>query len=490
MNTSNMTQAERRSGSPWVVAGIVLTAACLTSTPALAEDEKGWYIGANIGQSAAEIDDEKITNSLVGSGFTVTSIDDDDRDLGYKLFGGYQFNRNFALEGGYFDLGKFSFTANTLPPGALTGEIGVRGINVDAVGLWPLSERFTGFGRVGATYAETKDEFSGSGQVTVADSSLDERDLQYKFGAGLQYDVTSALGVRLEAERYRVNDAVGNKGDIDLYSLGVIYRFGAGKAKAKAKPVRTAAAPASSQTYCSALNIQYEINQNEIQREEVDKLRAVGAYLKRYPGTSVTVQGHTDNVGSDVENQRLSQQRAQKVIDYLAEKEGIARNRMVAVGYGETRPVADNSTEEGRRKNRRIHTVIECVSDIAGLTPIPARITMALEMKYDIDQSAVRPEHRNDLRRVADYLKAYPRMTATVEGHASQTRVTNTEEQAMRLSQQRAQNVVDYLAEQFNVPRNRLKAEGFGQTRRVAYGPTAERLRKNRRVNIILNYPR
>jgi OOP family OmpA-OmpF porin len=115
---------------------------------------------------------------------------------------------------------------------------------------------------------------------------------------------------------------------------------------------------------------------------------------------------------------------------------------------------------------------------------------MALEMQYDVDQSAVRPEHRNDLRRVADYLKANPRMTATVEGHASQTRVTNTDEQAMRLSQQRAQNVVDYLVEQFNVPRNRLKAEGFGQTRRIAYGPTAERHRENRRVNIILNYPR
>jgi OOP family OmpA-OmpF porin len=204
----------------------------------------------------------------------------------------------------------------------------------------------------------------------------------------------------------------------------------------------------------------------------------------------MTVQGHTDNVGSSADNQRLSLQRAQKVVDYLADKEGIARNRMTAVGYGQSSPIADNNTEEGRRKNRRIHTVIECVSDIAGLTPLEARVTMALEMRFDIDQSTVRAEHRNDLQRVAEYLKENPRMTATVEGHASQTRSTATDEQAMRLSQQRAQNVVDYLVNQFDVPRNRLKAEGFGQTRRIAYGPTAESHRENRRVNIILNYPK
>jgi OmpA-OmpF porin, OOP family len=202
------------------------------------------------------------------------------------------------------------------------------------------------------------------------------------------------------------------------------------------------------------------------------------------------VQGHTDNVGTGADNQRLSQQRAQSVVDYLATREGIARNRMKAVGYGETRPIADNRTEEGRQKNRRIATVIECVSDIAGLTPIPARITIALEMAYDVDQAAVRPIHREDLRRVADYLKANPRMTATVEGHASQTRAVSTPEQAMRLSQQRAQNVVNYLVEQFNVPRNRLTAEGFGETRRMVYGAAAESERENRRVNIILNYPR
>lgn len=452
-------------------------------------DDSGWYIGANVGETMGNIDDDSIRSQLMGTGVTSVTIDDDDRDTGYKIFGGYRYNRNFSIEGGYFNLGELGYTATTVPAGSLTGEVSLHGLNIDLVGMQALSEKFSAFGRLGVSYIETDADFSNSGVVAVpADPNPDENEMNFKFGVGLQYDMTRALALRLEAERYRVDDAVGNTGDIDLVSLGMVYRFGAGKAAPA--PVRTTAAvPAERQTYCSALDIQYEINQDQIQREEVDKLRAVATYLKKYPRTTVTVQGHTDNVGTSAENQQLSLQRAKKVVDYLASKEGITRSRMTAVGYGETRPVADNRTEEGRRKNRRIHTVIECVSDIAGLTPIPARITMALDMTYDVDQAAVKPEYRNDLRKVADYLKANPRMTATVEGHTSQTRTVATAEQAMRLSQQRAQNVVNYLVEQFNVPRGRLTAKGFGETRQITYGATAERDRENRRVNIILNYP-
>ncbi|WP_155998054.1 outer membrane beta-barrel protein [Thioalkalivibrio sp. ALMg13-2] len=239
MNTLNMPQEERRFMSPRVITGALLTAALLTTTPVLAEEERGWYLGANIGQSAANLSHERLDDALEGTAFTVTGIDDDDRDLGYKLFGGYQFNRNFALEGGYFDLGGFSYTASTRPEGTYKGEIGVRGINVDAVGMVPLSERFSAFGRFGLTYAEAKVGFSSTGQFHVAGTSPRERDVQYKFGAGLQYAVTPALGLRLEAERYRVNDAVGNRGDIDLFSVGMVYQFGAGSGEAR--PERTAA---------------------------------------------------------------------------------------------------------------------------------------------------------------------------------------------------------------------------------------------------------
>ena len=182
--------------------------------------------GINIGQSAAKIDHDRIRSGLLEGGFATTSVSDDDRGTGYKLYGGYQFNKYFALETGYFDLGKFEFTATTAPAGTLRGNIKVRGLNFDAVGMFPINEKFSVFGRVELTYAEAKDSFSGTGLVTAQNSNPSESDTNYKLGLGLQYHFTKSLGMRAELERYRINDAVGNKGDIDLVSIGVVYRFG------------------------------------------------------------------------------------------------------------------------------------------------------------------------------------------------------------------------------------------------------------------------
>jgi len=195
------------------------------ASPFAVADDTGWYGGLNIGQSRAKIDDARITSSLLGSGFGTSSITDDNRDSGYKLFGGYRINRNFALEGGYFDLGKFGFTATTVPAGTLNGTIQLKGLNLDAVGILPITAKFSAIGRAGFNYAEAKDSFSGTGAVNVLNSNPSKRDINYKLGLGVQYDFTEAVGMRAEVERYRANDAVGNKGDVDLVSVGLVYRF-------------------------------------------------------------------------------------------------------------------------------------------------------------------------------------------------------------------------------------------------------------------------
>ena len=113
----------------------------------------------------------------------------------------------------------------TTPAGTLERQHQAQGLNLDAVGILPINGKFSALGRVGLNYAEARDSFSGTGAVNVANPSPSKHDTNYKFGAGLQYDFTKLLGVRAEAERYRVDDAVGNKGDIDLFSLGLVYRF-------------------------------------------------------------------------------------------------------------------------------------------------------------------------------------------------------------------------------------------------------------------------
>src|SRR5665647_3765154 len=109
----------------------LIALAVLASSFAMADDS-GWYAGANVGRSSAKIDDARIS-----SGFTSATITDDDRSSGYKIFGGYQFNQYFAVEGGYFDLGNFGFHATTVPTGTLSGNIKLKGLNLDLVGTLP-----------------------------------------------------------------------------------------------------------------------------------------------------------------------------------------------------------------------------------------------------------------------------------------------------------------------------------------------------------------
>ncbi len=243
---------------------------------------------------------------------------------------------------------------------------------------------------------------------------------------------------------------------------------------------------ARTEEYCAVLDIQFEIDQDDIQREVKEKLAVLATFMKKYPDNSAVIEGHTDDVGTDTYNMKLSQRRADRVVDYLVRMHGIAPSRLTAVGYGETRPLADNASEEGKRQNRRIDAVIGCVTDIAGLRVVPARITMALLIEFDRNQAEVKAEYSGDLRKVADFMKENPTVTATVEGHTGN--LQGTPELAMEISQRRAQNVANSLADNFGVARSRLAAEGFGQTRRFAYNTSLEGQQENRRVNVIFNF--
>jgi OOP family OmpA-OmpF porin len=478
--------------------------AAVNTAPALATDD-GWYGGIGIGQARAKINDDKIRTQLGGT----ADIADDDTDIGYRLFGGKKFNKHFAVEGGYFNLGKFGFTA-VAPTGSLVGSAKFQGLNLDAVGILPLTEKFSLLGRLGLTYTEAKDTFQTTGTVTVANASPSKSEANYKMGFGVQYDLTRALGLRGEWERYRVNDAIGNKGDIDMLIVGLIYTFGTEKAAPKAAeapppapaPVAAAApapvvaaAPvlvivpivAKTQQYCSILDIQFEINQKTVQREAEEKIDKVGLFMKKYPNTTAVIEGHSDEVGSATDNMKLSEQRAASVVTYLVDRSGINRSRLKSVGYGETRPIADNKTDAGKRLNRRINAIIACASDIEGIAPIPDRITMAMELEFDRNSDVVKPQYREELRKVANFMKANPKVKATVEGHTGNLQASP--KLAMEISQRRAQNVANYLATEFDVPRSRLAAEGFGQTRRFAYNTSLEGQQENRRVNIILDFP-
>ena len=176
--------------------GLLAASAALAlslSPTTFADEDAGWYAGVNAGQSRAKIGDGRITNGLLGEGFTTTSISNDDHHFGFKAFGGYEFNRYFALEAGYFDLGRFGFTADTIPAGSLRGDIKIKGGNFDLVGSVPIGEKFSLFARAGLNYADVKDTFAGTGAVVVLNRSPHKWDPDYKFGFGAEYDFIRSL---------------------------------------------------------------------------------------------------------------------------------------------------------------------------------------------------------------------------------------------------------------------------------------------------------
>jgi OOP family OmpA-OmpF porin len=85
--------------------------------------------------------------------------------------------------------------------------------------------------------------------------------------------------------------------------------------------------------------------------------------MQEYPATSAVIEGHTDNVGGEQYNLQLSQRRAESVRKYLIDNFNIAPDRLKAEGFGESRPIASNSTPEGREQNRRVVAVISATKE-------------------------------------------------------------------------------------------------------------------------------
>jgi outer membrane protein OmpA-like peptidoglycan-associated protein len=100
-------------------------------------------------------------------------------------------------------------------------------------------------------------------------------------------------------------------------------------------------------------DILFDFNSSSLRTESRQTLRDLAANFRNYPDEQVTVEGHTDLVGTPSYNQTLSDQRASSVSSFLID-EGVPSSRITSIGYGETRPKASNDTPEGRQVNRRV----------------------------------------------------------------------------------------------------------------------------------------
>jgi len=186
----------------------------LAAAPSMARAEN-WYAGASVGQSKADID---ITCDLD------ISCSKDEDDTGLKIFGGYQFNPSGAIEFGYVDLGKFKASGkdNILGNASLDWE--PSGFTFAVVGTLPIGQNFGLIGKVGIFFWDmdlhARSSVFGSGSDSDSGTDL-------TYGLGVKYDFSETIGMRAEWERFQdVGDSnTTGQSDIDLFSVGVVFKF-------------------------------------------------------------------------------------------------------------------------------------------------------------------------------------------------------------------------------------------------------------------------
>lgn len=209
-----------------IAAALVVTGGLLAGQAVAAE--QGGYAGFAIGQSRANVDKGDIDSafSALGLGSNTTV---DETDIGFKIYGGYQFNRNFALEGGYTDLGKATSHTIVTSGGSGTGDAEWKAYSIDlsALGMLPVGNQISLFGRAGLSFWNLDFRFTAVGPGGIGIASESTSGVSPLLGIGAIFKFTPQLALRAEFERHFSvgdNNTTG-KSDIDLVSLGLQFRF-------------------------------------------------------------------------------------------------------------------------------------------------------------------------------------------------------------------------------------------------------------------------
>ena len=106
------------------------------------------------------------------------------------------------------------------------------------------------------------------------------------------------------------------------------------------------------------MTLHFDFNKYNIRKADEAELKKAVEFVKKYPNSNVKIEGHTDSIGTEKYNQKLSERRANAVAKYLIEKGAVKKANISTVGYGESKPVADNKTAKGRAENRRAEILI------------------------------------------------------------------------------------------------------------------------------------
>ncbi len=275
------------------------------------------------------------------------------------VFGGVRFTPSWSWDLGYQYHEKLHARATEIDVEMWLLESAVR---YD----WYFQDSLSVYGRLGVAYWDL-DKTAPSLETMSSDGFSPLGEL------GINYDVSP--NVRLSAG-YQYTNGIGDSktGEYDSHALmlGLSYVFASSNnrpqiiAESEPRPVVSEPAPepttVESQTYTLSMSsvgdgFTFESDSVSIGAAFTRELAEVANILNTYPQSKIHITGHTDSTGSDAYNQVLSERRAQSVANEL-ERQGVNPSQITMTGEGESNPIADNATAEGRSLNRRVEVTI------------------------------------------------------------------------------------------------------------------------------------
>ncbi|MEI6894702.1 MAG: outer membrane beta-barrel protein [Colwellia sp.] len=304
----------------------------------------------------------KMGNNRYQDGCESWSIHCKENDFAMGIFAGYQFNKYFAFETAYLNLGQAE--ATYLETGVEQIYKGsMQGLELSALATIDLTEKLSTFAKVGT--------FNWFGENSHSEKSSKDNSWVPTAGLGMAYQISHAWQARLEYQYFHAlgNDTLGSSSS-HLTTLGISYRFG-DKRKAPLKqviPAKKNIAPTAKpvpvvlpEKILPAQTVKLLFAFDDSKLLTPQALSAVIDQLRQYPQTKVILKGYTDTRGSSAYNLLLAKKRVVSVKEYLL-SQGIKTEQISRYYFGEQAPLFDNLTVAHRAQNRRVLVILPTIT--------------------------------------------------------------------------------------------------------------------------------